>query len=132
MRRRLILAFAATAAFAARASRADEPKKKKGGGADFITFPTLTATILRGSGRRGVLTVEAGLDVPDAALRDRAEASQPRLLDAYDRFLQSYAANAGSGAPPNPDLIAQALQRATDQVLGAPGARLLLGTILVN
>ena len=36
------------------------------------------------------------------------------------------------GAPPNPAIIATALQRATDQVLGKPGAKLLLGTVLVN
>jgi hypothetical protein len=36
------------------------------------------------------------------------------------------------GAPPNPDIISAALQRATDQVLGKPGAKLLLGTVIVN
>jgi len=33
---------------------------------------------------------------------------------------------------PNADQIAQLLQRATDRVLGRPGAKLLLGTVMVN
>jgi hypothetical protein len=87
---------------------------------------------MRPGGRRGVLQVEAGLDVPDGGLRGRAEASQPRLRDAYVRFLLTYANSMPAGTPPNPEIIGTALQRATDQVLGKPGAKLLLGTILVN
>ena len=81
---------------------------------------------------RLVLTVDTGLDVPDGGLRARAESLEPRLRDAYVRFLSTYAAGIGPGAAPNADAIAAALQRSTDQVLGRPGARLLLGTVLVN
>lgn len=107
-------------------------EKKKGGGASFVQFPALTATVIRADGRRGVLTVESGLDVPDGVLRERAIGLQPRLRDAYVRFLQVYAAAVPPGAAPNPDTIGASLQRSTDQVLGKPGAKLLLGTILVN
>src|SRR5690606_27808129 len=107
-------------------------ERKKGGGPSFIQLPTLTASVMRPNGRRGVLTVEAGLDVPDGALRSRAEQAQPRLRDAYIRFLTTYAAAVPVGGPPSPDAIAAALQRSTDQVLGKPGARLLLGTVMVN
>lgn len=107
-------------------------EKKKGGGASFVQFPTLTASVTRPDGRRGVLTVEAGLDVPNEALRERAAASQPRLRDAYVRFLTTYAAAIPQGSPPSPDAIAMSLQRSTDEVLGRPGARMLLGTVMIN
>lgn len=107
-------------------------EKKKGGGQSFLPMPALTATVMRVNGRRGVLTVEAGLDVPDTTLRTRAEGSLPRLRDAYVRFLMAYGASVPAGAPPSPDIIASQLQRATDETLGKPGAKLLIGTILVN
>ena len=126
----LIAAAALTAQPAFAAGSGGE--KKKGGGASFIQFPLLTATVLRADGKRGVLTVESGIDVPDANLRTRAGQLQPRLRDAYVRFLQVYAAAVPPGAAPNADTIGGSLQRATDDVLGKPGAKLLLGTILVN
>lgn len=130
LRRSFLAVVAAAPALGTAAAHAEE--KKKGGGESFLQFPALTAAILRPDGRRGVLTVEAGLDVPDGGLRGRAESSQPRLRDAYVRFLLSYAASVPPGGPPNPEAIGAALQRATDQVLGRPGARLLLGTVMVN
>jgi hypothetical protein len=128
----ILLALTLAAASFPAAAAAPTGEKKKGGGESFLQFPAMTATVVRPSGRRGVLQVEAGLDVPDGGLRDRALASQPRLRDAYVRFLLTYAASVPPGAPPNPDAIGTALQRATDQVLGKPGARVLLGTILIN
>ena len=107
-------------------------EKKKGGGDTFIQLPTLTATIFRADGRRGVLTVDIGLDIADGGLRQRANQSIPLLRDAYTRQLLTYAPSIAPGAPPNPDTIGAALQRATDQTLGRPGAKLLLGTILEN
>ena len=107
-------------------------EKKKGGGLSFIQFPTLTATVFRPDGNRGVLTVEAGIDVPDEKLHDRADLSQPRLRAAYVEFLQMYAGGLPPGAPPNADYIAQQLQAQTNRVLGQPGAKLLIGTILIN
>jgi hypothetical protein len=111
---------------------AESEEKKKGGGQDYIQIPTLTATLTRPDGRRGVLTVETGVDVPDRKLRDRAEASTPRLRAAYAQVVMTYAGSLGPGSAPNADYLSRELQRQTDLVLGRPGARLLLGTILVN
>jgi hypothetical protein len=44
----------------------------------------------------------------------------------------TYAGSLGPGSAPNADYLSRELQRQTDLVLGRPGARLLLGTILVN
>ena len=128
----LILTLAALPAPSLAAHGGPAEEKKKGGGESFLQFPAMTATVIRPNGRRGVLQVESGLDIPDGALRERAAASQPRLRDAYVRFLMNYANAVPPGAPPNPDTISAALQRATDDVLGKPGAKLLLGTILIN
>jgi hypothetical protein len=137
MRRRLVLAFAiAAAALAAAAPSAfageDEKKKKKTGGETFLQLDTLTAYTVKPGGRRGVMTVDCGLDIPDGALRERAQLLLPRLRAAFVQVVQIYAGGLPWGAPPNPDFLARNLQRSTDQILGKPGARLLMGAVLVN
>ena len=136
MRPSLIPTLAVVAVLAASAlpptGAAAAEEKKKGGGETFLQLPTVTATLNMGGGRLGVLTVQTGLDIPDGGLRTRADQLQPRLRDAYLRFMLTYAAGLSPGAPPNPDAIGDALQRATDQVLGKPGAKVLLGSILEN
>jgi hypothetical protein len=113
---------------------ADDPKeeKKKGGGLSFIQIQTMTTNFRRRSGAMGVMTVETGLDIPDEGLRKVANQSIPRLRAAYAQFLSSYSAGLNNGAAPNADYLALELQRQTDQVLGRPGAKFLLGTILLN
>ena len=131
-RRRLLIALSlSSAALAPGLARAGD-EKKKGGGLDYIQIPTLTATIVRRDGRRGVLTVETGVDVPDRKLRELAEASTPRLRAAYAQVVMTYGGQLGAGSVPNAEYLSRELQRQTDIVLGKPGARLLLGTILVN
>jgi len=131
MDRRLFLTLVALAAAAPAAALASEEKKKSGGGS-YVQLQALLGTTLRSGSRRGVLSVDVGLDVPDAALRTRVEQSIPRLRAAYVQTVQSYAAGLGEGALPNADYIAQTLQRQTDAILGRPGAKLLLGAIVVN
>jgi hypothetical protein len=129
-RRGLIVAVSGLALLPALAHAAEE--RKKGGGASFIQLQTLTVTLMRADGRRGVMTVEVGLDVPDAGLHARAAQSTPLLVAAYSEVVRIYAAGLPPGAPPNADYLGNALQRQTDATLGRPGARLLLGAILVN
>jgi len=132
MRRRdlLIVGLAALPGLAL----ASEPKaeKKKGGGLSYLQIPAVSATTVRANGKRGVLTVETGLDIPDTALRARAEASAPRLRAAFVQIVQTYAAGLTPNTAPNADFLAGELQRETNRVLGKAGAKLLLGTILVN
>jgi hypothetical protein len=132
MRRRdllplLMLAFAAPGA----ALGADD-KKKKSGGPNFVQIVTLTATTNKAGGRRGVLTVDCGLQIDDPKLKAYAELALPRLRAAYVQVIQTYAAGMPSGAEPNIDFIVQALQRQTDLVLKRPGARLLIGAVVAN
>jgi hypothetical protein len=131
--RRLLIVLFAAAMLAPISAHAAPEAKKKGSGLSYVQLEPMTATIIRGDGRRGVLTVETGVDIPgDAGLLSRAQISQPRLRAAYLLALQAYASGLSPGAPPDADYIARTLQRETDKVLGKQGAKLLLGTILAN
>ncbi len=109
-------------------------ERQRTGGEGFIQLHALTANVSRGGGggRRGLITVDVGLDAPDAAVRARAEAVQPRLRADLYAQLQTYAAGLRPGEPPNPDLLAARFQATTDRVVGRRGARVLLGAILLN
>jgi len=134
MDRRLITALAALAAavLPAAARAAGGGAKKKSGGGSYVPIQSMLGATVRGGGKRGVLSVDLGLDVPDEALRMRAEQSAPRLRAAYLQVVQSYAAGLAPGALPNVDYLGQTLQRQTDSVLGKAGARVLLGSVIVN
>jgi hypothetical protein len=134
MDRRLLLGFIALAALPAdaRAASGGEGDNKTASNSTYLALGNLLGTTKRADGRRGVLSVDCGLDVPDPALRKRAEQSVPRLRAAYVQTVQSYAAGLAPGQLPSPDYLGQALQRQTDAVLGKPGARVLLGAIIAN
>ena len=132
MHRRLFFALlAASALLAPLPGRAEE-----GGGQKtkqpYLPLPAVAVSVFRQGGRRGVLTVEVGVDVRDSRLRNRIELYQPLLNSAYVSALQPYALGLGPGEPPNADYISLTLQRETDRVLGRSGAKLLLGSILIN
>ena len=130
MRRPLVSVLIALALAAPVASHAADKKDKKDKTL-YIQLQTISATMLRAGGRRGVLTVEVGIDAPDMAVRDRIELLQPVLTDAFVSALQPYALGVPAAAPPSADYISMALQHQTDRVLGRSGARLLLGSILI-
>ena len=134
MKRRLLLAFAALVVLppAAAVASGGGEDKKKAGGETYVPIRTLTAYTTRPGARRGVMTVDCGLDVPDAPLRERVELVLPRIRAAFVQVVQVYAGGLPTGAPPNPDFIARNLQRSVDQVLGRKGARVLIGAVVVN
>ncbi len=133
MDRRHLLLAALTLLAAPDLARAESgEKKKKSGGTSYIQMETVTATLVQANGHRGVLTVEVGLDVPDGPQRAKAMQILPRIRAAYVQSVQIYASGLPSATAPNADYIARELQRQTDLAMGGPGAKLLLGTILVN
>ena len=129
MDRRALLGLAAVASAAAAPARASD----KGGApqASYLRLPTLTANVRRPGGARGVMTVEVGLDTPDAALRTRVAQSAPRLRAAYAAVVQQSANGLLPGAPPDVERLIAQLQAATNTTLGRAGARLLIGTVMV-
>lgn len=133
MRRRLVLLMTVVALAAPYTAGASEDgEKKKAGGESYLQIQTLLGMTVRGRGGRGLLAVDCGLDIPNPVLRKRAEQYLPRLRDAYIQTIQSYAAGLPSGVLPNAEYIGAALQRQTNVILGKPGAKLLLGAIIVN
>jgi flagellar basal body-associated protein FliL len=128
MDRRALLGLAAVAASAAAA-----PAKASEGAAQasYLRLPTVTANVMRTGGRRGVMTVETGVDTPDAALRSRVAQSAPRLRAAYAAVVQQAAGALLPGAPPDVERLVAQLQAATDRTVGRAGARLLIGTVMV-
>lgn len=131
-RRLLIIGLMALGTPGLANANAEKGERKKGGGLTFIQFPTLSVTVRRRDGRRGVLTVELGLDVPDQGLHDNAQSVMPRMRAGFLQTLQVYGASLNPGSLPNAEYLAREFQRQTDQMLGRPGAKLLLGTILVS
>ncbi|GJL98040.1 MAG: hypothetical protein DHS20C06_18570 [Hyphobacterium sp.] len=100
---------------------------------DFMPLDPLTATVHADFRLRGVLHIEAGLEIPDNRLRARAERLMPRLRDHYVSALAMYTgANYRFGDVPDADRISELLQRATDEALGEEGAEILLGMVIIH
>ena len=110
---------------------ASEPKKK-GGGAGYTQFRTVTAFTDVGRRRHGTLSVDMGLYTDNPKLTEQIVLMMPRLQDAYLTRLQSYAGGLTSQSLVDPDFISSQFQTVTDQILGQKGAKVLLGSILLN
>jgi hypothetical protein len=99
----------------------------------YVPLPALTATVQTNYRARGLMQIEAGLEIEDGRLRRHAEHSMPRLRDAYVTALGLYAGvNYQFGDVPDADRIAELLQEATDHALGQEGAQVLLGMIIIH
>lgn len=133
MDRRALLGLAAVATATAAATPAAASSGGGGGGtqASYLGLPTVTGNVRRPGGALGVMTVEVGVDTPDAALRARVTQSAPRLRAAYAQVVQQQAAMLLPGAAPDVERLVAALQGATNTVMGRAGARLLIGTVMV-
>ncbi|CAN5425987.1 hypothetical protein BH09PSE1_BH09PSE1_18930 [soil metagenome] len=121
-----LLALAATAP--ASASSEGGEKVPKG---SYLPFGTITSTIIRPDGRRGVMTVETGLDVPDEKLRTQAAMDGTRLRAAFNTVVQGIAQGLLPGTAPDVDRLHHELQVATIRTLRKRGAVVLLGTVMV-
>jgi flagellar basal body-associated protein FliL len=130
----LILSAGLVSTMAAPAAMASGKKaeKKKGGGEAFIQFPMIAVFVPSGGYRNSTLTIEIGLDVPDEKFRDVVSTYVPRLRDAYVSRIQSYAMTLGGSKLVDTDYLQRELQAITNAQLKAPGAKLLLGSIMVN
>lgn len=134
MNRRLFITLCLTSLSAlgtATAGHASEPKKK-GGGPGFTQFPMMSVFTAGSGYRHGTLSLDMGLYADDPKMVDRIKLYMPRLKDAYINKLQGYASNLTATTMVDADYVAVQLQAATDQVLGQKGAKVLLGSILLN
>jgi hypothetical protein len=132
MRRRTLVALLLLGAPVLGAA-ADRERERKSGGSSYVYVQALRGAMVKDTGRRRVLSVECGVDVPDdVEFRKRVEASVPRLRSAYASTVQAYAANLTPGSLPDTEFLARTLQADTDRVMGRKGARFLIGAVQVN
>lgn len=97
----------------------------------YLPMPTLSVGVLQRHTTRGVIVVDMGLDIPDPALRRRAQLAAPRVRDALRTAVATYASiYYRDRTAPEPETLARLMQQAVDQTLGAAGARVLLANII--
>jgi len=132
MKRRDLLTLSLALAAAPAVAKAGGPSGGSTSEATFTPMAILTATLVRSDGRRGVLSVETGIDTPDADLRARVTQAIPRLRAAHSDRVRAFGAALLPGEVPDADRLARELQAATNETLGRSGAELLIGTILTS
>ena len=97
----------------------------------YMPMPAFQAGVLQRNINHGMIVVDMGLDIPDAALRRRAQLNAPRLRDAIRTALANYSSvYYRVRTAPSPTELTRQMQAAVDRVLGAPGARVLLANII--
>ena len=110
----------------------DPQAKRITGSEKYIPTFGLRASISRGLKVHGVLAVDAGLDVPEEAVRKMADAVRPRLISAMRDAVLNYASLAYMvGEKPDVEILRSRLQKAVDQTLGAGKARVALASVIV-
>jgi hypothetical protein len=111
-----------------------DPLAKKITGSDaYIPAFGLRATVSRGFSMYGYIQVDAGLDVPQVAMRKQVEALKPRIINDMREALSGYASlSYVIGEKPNADMVKAKLQRAVDGVLGKDQARVALASVIVS
>lgn len=99
----------------------------------YMPLPPLTATVQANHRARGLLQIEAGLEIEDPRLRRRAERYLPRLRNAWVSALSAYTGMGYRfGDIPDADRISDILQEATDMTLGQEGAEVLIGMVIIH
>ena len=132
MDRRALLGLALVAASAGSAAASPPPSDEGGAPPNsYINLNSINGFVTRANGRRGVFSVDVGIDVPDVELRTIAAAAGPRLRSELSQAVQRFAAALRPGEPPDVLRLSSDLQFAVNQALGRRGARLLLGTVMV-
>lgn len=130
----LILALAAPAAASGSGSTPQAPatrQERLTSAESYVPLPTLSAGVLQRHSMYGTIVLDMGLDVPDADLRWRARANEPRLRDALRTALATYASTYyRDRTAPDLGVLTRLLQQAIDRTLGAQGARVLLANII--
>ena len=133
-----LTAFAGPAAWAAAPSGSSSPglpdpfAKKVTGSPNYVSMFGIRASVADGFSVAAFLSVDAGLDVPDAKVRKKVVAIRPRIMDALRRAVASYA-NLGYelGYPPNLEMMRARMQKAVDAQIGPGEAQVVLASVIV-
>lgn len=117
---------------AAEKAEANPEAKRISGSENYVPTFGLRASITRGFGLHGVLAVDAGLDIPAAKTRKRAEALKPRIMSSMREAVLNYASLSYIiGERPDADLLRVRMQKAVDAVLGKGEAQVTLASVIV-
>jgi flagellar basal body-associated protein FliL len=119
----------------AHGSKAQAPKKQRPITSleSWVMVDPFSVTVVQDDRVRGKVLVSFGMDVPDADLRAKAELLMPRLQDTWLSQLSHYASTAvRPSRAANIREVSLLLQRGADQVLGKPGSKVLLGSVIIN
>ena len=109
------------------------PEHKTTQSESYIMVDPIYTTIVTDNRVAGMLMIGAGLDVPNAQLREEVNRSLPVLRDAYIRNLMTFTANVvRTDAQPDVEVIADRLQAVTDRALKKKGAKLLLAQVAIR
>jgi flagellar basal body-associated protein FliL len=134
-----ILALAALVGSGLSVRAEDAPKAQKAPAhkttqsESYIMLDPIYTTIVADNHAAGMLMIGAGLDVPNAALRDEVTRSLPVLRDAYIRNLMTFTANVvRTDTQPDVEMIADRLQAVTDRALKKKGAKILLAQVAIR
>ena len=134
----LAAAFAAAPSFANKpppveTKAAGNPEAKRITGSEsYVATFGLRASIARDFRIKGVLAVDAGLDVPDAAARKRVEALKPRVVSSMREAVLSYVSlSYVVGNSPDTEILRIRMQKAVDGVLGPGKAQVMLASVIV-
>ena len=120
---------------------AGEATKPKGGAPkrpptslkSWVMVDPFTISVIQEGSVRGTFTVNFGMDVPDNDLREKAENLMPRLRDAWLQSLSLYAATAlRPRRQADVAELSARIQQTADEVLGKPGAKVLMAQAMVN
>jgi len=140
----LSLCALAQPSLASGAKEAKESKKAEGAKApkkqrpitsleSWVMVEPFSVTVVQEDRIRGKILVSFGMDVPDAELREKAELLMPRLQDAWLRQLNLYGATTvRPGKPANITEVSNILQTVADRVLGKPGSKVLIASVIIN
>jgi hypothetical protein len=108
------------------------PERLLSGADTYVQVSGLHAPVTASFAVVGVMTIEAGLDVPDVTVRDRVNGTLPRVRDALRSEVAQYTSGFYRfGNVPDADLIHRRMQRAIDRLLGAEKATVLLNAVIV-
>ena len=131
----LAMTFVALAGLPAHGAdeKAKKPEHKTTQSKSYIMVDPIYTTIVSDNRVAGMLMIGAGLDVPNAHLREEVERSMPVLRDAYIRNLMTFTANVvRTDTQPDVEMIADRLQAVTDRALKKKGAKILLAQVAIR
>jgi hypothetical protein len=109
------------------------PAKSSGNDSGFLGVNQVTSNVMQNFRSVGVLQIELGVVVPKVSLQAKVLATTPVLRAAWRSTTQEFANRFMlPGRVPDAEALGQRLQAATDAVLGAGVARLVLLSVMLR